>query len=642
MKIALTTNRDLLPGSQGLKTIVVKLKEFTSLYQPIYIFTPRITGQESFESDFPFYVSYPYLDLNQGRVNLIESVENIVKFIREFGYENIYLYGAGMHTRKLLALFSELGFIDIRGLLISSGEEGILHGISVYLVDKIEFNETEKNLVVFSSECFEGNMYETFKTYCPTVSCVALYNANYSYLDKSESEWYLEYYKDSVVCREDLLINYLNLFEPDIVLLCDEDDASIFDSLNYKPKMVLSVSDFILNPISLESFRCQSKILDERPKFIFYDQCLRTENGHYLHYAKNVLIPAAEHYETYLICKQRIEVKSDFVNNVIPILRFDAWGGDIPSLYAPNHEVCAYNSLGKLISVVKAMSLNEDDHIFIPNVFDYELDILIEKLHEIKSEKFQLHLLFRYDIYPDFDRLSRMQMIFGLYKNVHFHTDTEQLRLSHTVLGNYDMNVMPIPVVCKSTDFHLNLRSSCRRVVSLGIGRCVKGFQHLPRLIEEFYALNPESEVVFEIQNFTDDPDPIASETVAKLEKMKETYPLVLHSGPLSQSDYQQMVDAADVFICLYDPIVYRERSSHIVSEALCYGKAVLITRGCAPASLLDSNCPWIVNDPTKASSALTWIVWNWEESLKFSRKYSAQYAALFTGEKLGDYFKRI
>ena len=642
MKIAVVANRKIPPGSDRFNDIISQLRPYTNEDDPIQVLAPRIQGQESNEFGYPSYACCPYVDLEKICVDLGILVKNAVSTIRKYHYDSVYLYGAGSHTKILLKKLREIHEIEIVAIVVSRKEQPYEFGLPVFGVGDLEFSKDKRNLVIFSSNCYEEEMYATFRRFHPQVECMALYRVENSFLKDSERSFYFSFYEIDKGKKEEIVASFLNKIRADMVVVFDEERV-VVDDLDYHPTILGNVTE---NRVVFDN---QKKLVsnkiktNDRPKLLFVDQCLRTENGHYFNYAKNVLVPANGKYKTFLVCKQCIEIRTDFADHLLPVLRFDAWGGDIFPHHGESLPACSRDMLKRLLHVFDHLQLKDHDHVFIPNVFDYELEPLIEFVTKIQDQKFQLHLLFRYDIYDDFDRIARMKQIRDLYDHVHFHTDTQELQTSHTASGEIEMNVMAIPV----SDYPLSSvtytpPTAGLRVVSLGIGRAVKGFYHLPNIIEEFFRLSPESDLVFEIQNFTDDADEEAEKTVSLLNEMKNKYGLVLHSGPLTQNDYEAVVDRADVILALYDPDVYRDRSSHVVSEALCYGKSLVITRGCAPANLLDQDCPWIVDDPKDASETLNWMNDNWEDSQKYALRYQQHYSHVFTGQKLIESFDTV
>ena len=635
MKVALiieeNTDYDLVWDSDSFKRFASRL----SREQPILVFASRQRRKECLEFGYPKCVLYPFQKRTYHRVSLSYSAPICFDILKDSKCSSIYLYGAGSHTKQLLDLWNNRGSLPIKSILVSE-DSGLREFASypVHQVGRIHL-EPEKDIVIFSSESFESEMFQTFQEHYAGVDCMGFYHfSNGSLRDTLESK-YLDMFECVVADRDEEIKKWVSAHQPELLICSKKENQGLLQSLQEVAEQVVFYDDS--GTICFPEIDYEPQLIQNRKrKWLYVDQSQRDQIGHYYQYGRNVLTAASEVFHTYLACNQLMEASVSHADQVIPAFRFDIWGKDPLSHEVPPEILSSKDFAFRLNRIIEELDLSENDHVFIPNISDSELEALLEYVPNFCDRRFVLSLFFRYDLPRDSLRISLLNKMTDLFPTVRYYTDTEALRQAHVRTGQIEMSILPIPVAAFSKD--IQARSSAGdslTITYLGDARVEKGFHLLPDLIERFHTDNPDTSHKFEIQGYTNGCDSIVKHTINKLKELQSIYPLIVHFSPLTKEAYLDLLDRADVLLCLYDKEVYRYRSSHIFTEALCHGKELVVTDGCSSSTQLEVGCPWIAESRESAHVALNWIVQNRTESRAMSQFYERRFAQESTGEML-------
>lgn len=167
----------------------------------------------------------------------------------------------------------------------------------------------------------------------------------------------------------------------------------------------------------------------------------------------------------------------------------------------------------------------------------------------------------------------------ALEADVGCFTDTAQLSSQHDQLGLMTFGVLPIPHTVGAV--HGAPAREEIVIAYVGDARTEKGFHKLPRLVEQVRRTAPDVPVRFRFQcNFNvAGGEEACVEALEQLREMDDPR-MELIDRPLSREEYEHALSGSDVMLTLYDPDLYRERSSGILCEALAHGTPVLAPSG--------------------------------------------------------------
>jgi hypothetical protein len=119
----------------------------------------------------------------------------------------------------------------------------------------------------------------------------------------------------------------------------------------------------------------------------------------------------------------------------------------------------------------------------------------------------------------------------------------------------------------------------------LGDARTEKGFQHLPKIIEECF--DKDSQITFAVQvNLVgiNRENPTLRRSVERLRSISSASNgrLVILDGDLSEDVYYQTLMSSRAVLLPYDPVAYKFRSSGIFAQAMALGKFAVVPMGSA------------------------------------------------------------
>ena len=243
----------------------------------------------------------------------------------------------------------------------------------------------------------------------------------------------------------------------------------------------------------------------------------------------------------------------------------------------------------------EAVHLEEGDLVFIPTLSPMDMIGLLEYFRRDPcSTRATWHLLFRRNIYagrePDYpgqdEALRPLRRAFLLFQQglsgqkVYFYTDTQELANQYNRLVGIPFGTVPIP--------HTRAPAASRspgqplRIIYVGDARHEKGYQHLPRIVQDLWADYVETgKVVFTFQSNYNLPGGEPEAIVAR--SQLSCYPgdkVTVITEPLSSEEYWRTLLSGDINLLLYDRDNYYARSSGILIESLAAGIPVVVPAG--------------------------------------------------------------
>jgi hypothetical protein len=246
------------------------------------------------------------------------------------------------------------------------------------------------------------------------------------------------------------------------------------------------------------------------------------------------------------------------------------------------------------------------DVIFIPTLSAIEFMGLSEVLKK-RAPGPSWHLLFRRDIYrgreADYSgqewRVAGLKQSFAVAKpkfaghDMRFYTDTDELTAQYNRLGQYRFATAAIPHTHIPPE--TGTRQAALRIIYVGDARGEKGYQYLPRLIEDLWdQYIVTGRVSFHLQSNYNIPggEPEAVVAREQLELLAKRAPqsIELLKQPLTSAQYKELLLSGDINLLLYDPVNYYARSSGILVESLAAAIPVIapantwLSRQFAPA----------------------------------------------------------
>jgi hypothetical protein len=222
--------------------------------------------------------------------------------------------------------------------------------------------------------------------------------------------------------------------------------------------------------------------------------------------------------------------------------------------------------------------------VFMPNATLLDT-VFVRALTEARPglARAEWHLLFHEDVYFGLTRLplDKPETYAALHdqardargSRVHFHANTEELARDLQSVGVSTVRALPIPLpeIAKSVS---DDAGRPLRVAYLGNARAEKGFQHLPRVVEEVgRARAGRRPVHFVIQSTL---TPVAEYEQMKAARAALDAPAVRDRVSCfeqpSPDDYLAQLCASDIVLMPYDGPAYFARASYIMAEALAAG----------------------------------------------------------------------
>ncbi len=165
--------------------------------------------------------------------------------------------------------------------------------------------------------------------------------------------------------------------------------------------------------------------------------------------------------------------------------------------------------------------------------------------------------------------------------NIYFITDSSKLIDEYKKLTNLNISLLPIPHTFKHTDFvNFEFTKNNNSIIftSLGSARKNKGFDIL---IDSILLLSKKSN--FENYQFILQSNCSSGETIvqSKIDLINSyTFSNVtLINRELKENEYYSLLNISDVILIPYDMGIYHANTSGIFTEALSFGKPVIVTK---------------------------------------------------------------
>ena len=620
---------------------------------PVAVYDLR-SFEDGLKTQFPFF-TVTHAPPPRKRPSFEEAIEMLEEFVSVSSYKNILLYGMGQHSEWVLERISPSVRSKIRGCVVSERKVREWKSLRVHDVrEPLGWNASEY-LVLFSSQSYEGEMFKCFSGLYPNARCVGMYDPRNCCLPNSEMVDYLALFEPVTRDWEQGLIEWYTAIRPDILLILNperEELKRFRERLSHKKEClwIEGNADMIQNAMLAVDTNDPVLLVHaarSRPKLLFLDPSLSGYSGHYFNYAENVLKAAEGKYCRQLFVNEAMQLPVSFAESWMPFFTFDYWGNDKWGFHRSSFSEGRSEFIDKIRQVFHNTELNREDLIFMPNVSGFELDCLREYIESGGSwGEASLNLFLRYPEELRGNVTGLLKSLFNYGCRIHLFTDTEELRRYHSDRLHVPVEVLPVPVAVRSDCFPVRNQAddltSHLVISSLGDARFEKGYQWLPGLVRTIKELLPDASISFEIQTHTNGSDERVLQVTQELEAMVSSFPLVLHSKPLSDRAYRDLMERTDIFLCLYDPVIYRFRSSNIFCEALAQGKELLTLAGSSPSYLLDPRCEWIAADGTQVSTSLEWMIRNRAKSCQWADAYQLKYAGILTGEALIQQLRKI
>jgi hypothetical protein len=165
--------------------------------------------------------------------------------------------------------------------------------------------------------------------------------------------------------------------------------------------------------------------------------------------------------------------------------------------------------------------------------------------------------------------------------NIFFITDSNKLIDEYKKLTNLHISLLPIPHTFKNTDFvKFDFSKNNNNIVftSLGSARKNKGFDVI---IDSIIHLSKKSN--FESYQFILQSNNSSNETIIKSKiEFFNTFNfsnVTLINRELNENEYYSLLNLSDVVLIPYDMGIYYANTSGIFTEAVSFGKPVIVTK---------------------------------------------------------------
>lgn len=186
---------------------------------------------------------------------------------------------------------------------------------------------------------------------------------------------------------------------------------------------------------------------------------------------------------------------------------------------------------------------------------------------------------------------------------VHLLSDSEVLRQRYEALTRCPVSVVPIPQ--SASRFPLASDSALRRTIRfgyLGNARDSKGFPQLPKLVIDCAELISVGGIEFVFQLYHSSNYEAASEAAIDALKKLRVTPFL---GELDSDRYYRLLQLTDVVLLPYDLNYYKSQTSGVFSDALAYGKVVVVPKDTWMADQLQNYGAGVIYDSKTADGLL-------------------------------------
>jgi glycosyltransferase involved in cell wall biosynthesis len=197
-------------------------------------------------------------------------------------------------------------------------------------------------------------------------------------------------------------------------------------------------------------------------------------------------------------------------------------------------------------------------------------------------------------------------LLHDFYKDgdLHLLTDSKILGQRYEALIRCPFSVVPIPQSVPRADFPVgHALNQPIRLGYLGNARDNKGFPQLPQLVKDCaeWISRKKMEFIFQLC-VSSNPEPASQAALDALQKL----PITPFLGELDSRGYYDLLQQMDVVLLPYDLNYYSSQTSGIFSDALAYGKIVVVPKDTWMADQLLDHGSGVIYDSEKAKGLLT------------------------------------
>ena len=383
------------------------------------------------------------------------------------------------------------------------------------------------------------------------------------------------------------------------------------------------------------------------------DHLLHDLRGHHLNY--NFTLAAAARsagWQTSILCRKAYDFDEPEGVDVVGIFRKDWRNEPAPWLSSNRRALDLLEAISRrrfysdLSSGFPARQVNSSDIVFAQMLAPRHLEGWLRwlgKLPKARAPVLALHLgydpwRFTHDrgVRRALARVNRSHPSL-----VHYITDSERLAPHYRKILGSQVDVLPHVVPSGLSSRPPRIRTGEIVFMCPGNPRREKGFVEFTSAIQRILHDEPCG-ARFVVQ--TNDPDSVSLKSVSIL-KASRLSGLELVERRLSEQEYLNMLDAADVIVLPYHLDKYRDRTSGIFCEALVSGKPVVTTEDSwMSAELARAGLGWLV--PERNVEALVETICRavreYGVEARKSLRLAPQYRAKFSGENFIENLARL
>ena len=210
-----------------------------------------------------------------------------------------------------------------------------------------------------------------------------------------------------------------------------------------------------------------------------------------------------------------------------------------------------------------------------------------------------------------------------------FVTDSEKLQYEFESLGVPKVTVVGIPHTSSSAvETPSSDRAAPRRMVFAGDARQSKGFHLLPEVVRQVRRDWPEP-VTFEFQSHVGSVEDDACQAAMDWCEWND---VILHKTPLTDPEYDALLNRADILLLPYTARDYHSQTSGVFCEAAVKGKVQVVSRGtwmAAESKKLGSVVLCCPDDSLSVAGAACQALEQYDQLAKQARESSASWCAL-------------
>jgi hypothetical protein len=351
------------------------------------------------------------------------------------------------------------------------------------------------------------------------------------------------------------------------------------------------------------------------PRFFFCDPSLLNLSGHCLGYLESIKRALPQESTVFLLGNKSFDRKLLQPYSVYPT--FTYWIDH--RQYSDHEKNAVFHSkeiLKDLADAHAAFAFNYDDEILINSLRQWALLGVLKWLEGFTPQQApKVSLILHFSAFTNHD-VAINTILDKLYRNffvtlgqsplrqrVALFADSEALTREYTEQGAQGVCTAPIPHI-PALPGHKQREPL---VVSyMGAARKDKGFQYLPYLVKRTKYADRLPDLRFKVMAWASDPQ--AEFYAWNIEALQEDSRVELYREPLTEDEYNAVLNETDIGLVLYDRNVYARQTSGILSELVAAGAVLVVSRGTWAArqvSRYDLGCLSMPEDVISAGDAL-------------------------------------